>query len=85
MGLDVEPSPSKKKAKKPATSTSPAKAAPGGNSGALTSDDLRQHVTDGTLAKLTVPVLKQGLAALGLKAASARKADLVAAITDHFA
>lgn len=91
--LNASPTKKKKKAeKRPATdgastsssaSVTPAKRPASGHS-PLNKEDLCQHVLEGTLEKLTVPLLKQGLSTLGIKAASYRKADLVDAISRHF-
>ncbi|KAM7541657.1 hypothetical protein Aperf_G00000034916 [Anoplocephala perfoliata] len=51
---------------------------------APTAKELEEYVNNGTLSKLTVPVLKQCATMLHIQPASNRKADLLTAIANHF-
>ncbi|XP_075890908.1 X-ray repair cross-complementing protein 6 [Nelusetta ayraudi] len=46
-------------------------------------DELRAHLQKGTLAKLTVPVLKEACKQFGIPTTGAKKQDLVDALTGH--
>lgn len=45
-------------------------------------DDLKAHVQNGTLAKLTVPVLKEACKKLGIRTTGTKKQELIDALTD---
>lgn len=49
----------------------------------VSEDELRAHLQKGTLAKLTVPVLKEACKQFGIPTTGAKKQDLVDALTGH--
>lgn len=49
----------------------------------LSEEELKVHVSSGTLGKLTVPMLKEACRVYGLKAGT-RKQELLDALTRHF-
>lgn len=49
----------------------------------LSEEELRAHVSKGTLGKLTVPVLKEACRVCGLRGGM-RKQELLDALTKHF-
>ena len=48
---------------------------------AVPEDELRAHVQNGTLAKLTVPVLKEACKQFGVRITGTKKQDLIEALT----
>ncbi|XP_015243035.1 PREDICTED: X-ray repair cross-complementing protein 6 [Cyprinodon variegatus] len=49
----------------------------------VNADDLRAHVQNGTLGKLTVPVLKDACKLFGIKTTGTKKQELIDALTDQ--
>lgn len=48
-----------------------------------TADELKAHMQDGTLGKLTVPVLKEACKQFGIKTTGTKKQDLIDALSER--